>query len=99
MHTDNNYDATAKGTVDGVTTALSGKVDKENGKGLSSNDYTSAEKTKLSGIATGATKTEASTTNGNIKINGSETTVYNDSAFRALGLSVVNGMVCQTYNT
>ena len=99
VHTDNNYDATAQGIVDGVTTALSGKVDKENGKGLSSNDYTSTEKTKLSGIATGATKTEASTTNGNIKINGSETTVYNDSAFRALGLSVVNGMVCQTYNT
>ena len=30
------------------------KVDKETGKGLSSNDYTSAEKTKLSGVATGA---------------------------------------------
>lgn len=30
------------------------KVDKENGKGLSSNDYTSDEKTKLSGIAAGA---------------------------------------------
>lgn len=33
---------------------FAGKVDKENGKSLSSNDYTSAEKTKLSGIATGA---------------------------------------------
>lgn len=30
------------------------KVDKVEGKGLSTNDYTSAEKTKLSGIATGA---------------------------------------------
>lgn len=30
------------------------KVDKENGKGLSSNDYTSDEKTKLANIATGA---------------------------------------------
>ena len=30
------------------------KVDKENGKGLSSNDYTGTEKTKLSGIASGA---------------------------------------------
>lgn len=30
------------------------KVDKETGKGLSSNDYTSTEKTKLAGIATGA---------------------------------------------
>lgn len=51
----------------------------EAGKGLSSNDYTSAEKTKLAGIATGATKTEASTTNGNVKINGTETQVYNDA--------------------
>ena len=33
-------------------------VAKESGKGLSSNDYTSTEKTKLSGIATGATKND-----------------------------------------
>lgn len=32
-------------------------VSKETGKGLSSNDYTADEKTKLSGIETGATKT------------------------------------------
>lgn len=30
------------------------KVSKETGKGLSSNDYTTAEKAKLNGIATGA---------------------------------------------
>ena len=47
VHTDNNYDATAKGIVDGVTTALADKVDKVNGKGLSTEDYTTAEKTKL----------------------------------------------------
>lgn len=35
-------------------TLLSGKVDKVNGKGLSTNDYTDAEKTKLSGIESGA---------------------------------------------
>lgn len=35
-------------------TALAGKVDKETGKGLSTNDYTTAEKTKLAGIAEGA---------------------------------------------
>ena len=33
---------------------LAGKVDKVDGKGLSSNDYTSTEKTKLSGVAAGA---------------------------------------------
>lgn len=37
-----------------VNTALAGKVDKESGKGLSTNDYTNAEKTKLAGIEAGA---------------------------------------------
>ena len=36
---------------------LNGKVDKVSGKGLSTNDYTTAEKNKLAGIATGANKT------------------------------------------
>lgn len=40
--------------------------------GLMSKD----DKTKLNGITSGATKVEASTTNGKIKINGTETTVY-----------------------
>lgn len=57
-------------------TAIGGKVDKVDGKGLSTNDYTTEEKTKLAGIATGANKVEASTTNGNMKIDGAETTVY-----------------------
>ena len=35
---------------------LAGKVDKADGMGLSSNDFTTAEKTKLAGIATGANK-------------------------------------------
>jgi hypothetical protein len=38
-----------------ITTALANKVDKVAGKGLSTEDYTSAEKTKLGGVATGAT--------------------------------------------
>lgn len=36
----------------------------------------STDKSKLNNIAENATKTEASTTNGKIKINGTETTVY-----------------------
>lgn len=40
-----------------VNIDLSGKVDKVGGKQLSTEDYTTAEKTKLAGIATGATKT------------------------------------------
>ena len=39
---------------DKVTAALSGKVDKVSGKGLSTNDYTTAEKDKLAGIESGA---------------------------------------------
>jgi hypothetical protein len=40
-----------------ISTALSNKVDKVDGKGLSTNDYTDAEKAKLDGIEDGATKT------------------------------------------
>lgn len=42
--------------LDDTTVDLSGKVDKVAGKGLSTNDYTTAEKTKLAGIASGANK-------------------------------------------
>lgn len=37
-----------------VKDSLQGKVDKETGKGLSTNDYTTTEKNKLAGIASGA---------------------------------------------
>ena len=40
-----------------VKDSLDGKVDKISGKSLSTEDYTSEEKTKLSGIETGANKT------------------------------------------
>lgn len=60
-HTDANWDALG-GTVDltpyakttDVNTALSGKVDKVTGKGLSDTNFTAAEKTKLQGITSGA---------------------------------------------
>ncbi|WP_407447875.1 hypothetical protein [Fibrobacter sp.] len=47
---------TAAGYTSGgaIDTALQGKVDKETGKGLSTNDFTTAEKNKLAGIASGA---------------------------------------------
>ena len=59
-----------------VKDSLDNKVDKVNGKGLSTNDFTDALKTKLDGISTGANKVQSSSTNGNIKIDGTETTVY-----------------------
>lgn len=60
-----------------LVTELEGKVDKVDGKGLSTNDYTDEEKAKLDGIAEGATKVEASLTEGNIKVNGTEVPVVN----------------------
>ena len=54
-----------------INTKLSNKVDKETGKGLSSNDYTSAEKTKLGGIETGA---EANVIES-ISVNGAAQTI------------------------
>lgn len=42
--------------VTDMGTTLNNKVDKEAGKGLSSNDFTTAEKEKLAGIAEGATR-------------------------------------------
>lgn len=50
--------ADAKATGD----ALATKVDVETGKGLSTNDYTTAEKTKLAGIETGANATTIDST-------------------------------------
>ena len=65
-------------TVSYVDNKLAGKVDIADGKGLSSNDYTSAEKTKLAGIATGANNytlpTATSSRLGGVKI-GSNITV------------------------
>ena len=43
-----------KDVTDALNSAIGNKVDKETGKGLSTNDYTTAEKQKLAGIANGA---------------------------------------------
>ena len=48
-------------TYDGYANAISNKVDKVTGKGLSTNDFTTAEKTKLAGIETGAQVNEIDT--------------------------------------
>lgn len=65
-------------------------VSKESGKGLSTNDYTTTEKTKLAGIATGANNytlpTASGTVLGGIKV-GSNLTISNGV------LSAVQGKV------
>lgn len=68
--------ATNEDAVTALNAAIGNKVDKVDGMGLSANDFTDVLLAKLNGIAEGATKTEASETNGNIKINGVETKVY-----------------------
>lgn len=59
---------------------ISGKVDKEQGKGLSTEDYTTTEKTKLGAISDEANEVTTSSTNGHINIDGVDATVYDDSA-------------------
>lgn len=48
-----------------------------------------ADRTKLEGIASGATKVEASDTNGKIKINGTDTTVYTHPTTTAVAAAAV----------
>lgn len=75
-----NAYANVKAYVDAKTTGIAtdatvaGKVDKETGKSL----IADTEIARLAEMSDDANKTEASETNGNIKIDGVETTVYND---------------------
>lgn len=59
-----------------IKNSLSGKVDKIDGKGLSTNDYTSDEKTKLANVATGA---QVNVLEG-IQKNGTTVTITNKIA-------------------
>lgn len=73
-----------------IKNKLDTKVDKEDGKGLSTNDYTTAEKTKLSGIATGANKyvlPVAGSALGGVK-NGGDITVDSQGQ-----LSIPDGLI------
>ena len=59
---------------------------------------TDAEGTKLSGIAEGATKVEASTTNGNVKVNGTEVTVYTEPTDAVHGAIATDTEVTEMLN-
>ena len=48
----------------------------DDGTGGSAGAMSAADKTKIDGVSEGATKVEASETNGNVKVDGVETTVY-----------------------
>ena len=78
---------TVKDAVDAAQATLQGnidtKVDKVSGKGLSTNDYTTAEKNKLSGIAEGAQVNVIET----VKVNGVALT----PSSKAVNVSVPTG--------
>ena len=67
-----NFDGSANVTMttsigDDITNALDLKIDKVDGKGLSTNDYTTTDKNKLAGLGTASTK-DTGTSSGNIPI-------------------------------
>lgn len=76
---------------------LGGKVDKADGKGLSTNDYTTAEKTKLAGIASGAqvnVQADWNATSGGAVIKNKPTSLpasNTTSSYAADGTAPVNG--------
>ncbi len=91
-----------KSLIDGLD---SNKVDKVSGKGLSTNDYTTEEKTKLSGIATGAevnqnafsnvivgsTTIAADSKTDSLTLVGSNVTITPDATNDKLTFSVADG--------
>jgi len=68
---------------------LATKVDKEAGKGLSTNDYTTAEKNKLSGIETGAEVNDVVDViiGGTTIVNGSKVAVIPNASNTVIGAS------------
>lgn len=67
-----NRVTTAEGEIDALQEASAKHVEKEEGKSL----ILDTEITRLAGMSDGANKVEASETNGKIKIDGEEVTVY-----------------------
>lgn len=89
----------------GIKGKLSTKVDKVEGMGLSSNDFTAAEKAKLAGIAEGATKivvedvlTSASTANALSAKQGKVLADRIQEAFDSMGELGYGDMMKATYD-
>ena len=82
----NISDANASELTGGAETNLhkhaadDGKVDKEVGKGLSANDYTTAEKNKLAGIEAGAEVNNISDADASELTGGAETNLHKHAA-------------------
>ena len=74
-----------------VNSALSNKVDKVSGKGLSTNDFTTAEKEKLSGITAGANNYTLPVAN-NSTLGGVKTTSTVTSASGLTACPIIDGV-------
>lgn len=71
--------AEQKKLIETLSDNITNKVDKEEGKSLSSNDYTSIEKSKLAGIAVGANKTVVDSSLNSTSTNPVQNKVINSS--------------------
>ena len=107
----NDYDDTAKGIVNGVTSALADKVDKVEGYSLSKNDYTDADKALVGTITDKLDKTEnaiRSDALAFVPVNDTAPYIYRQTpvkeSFKALmkkivGASVVWNQLCDHLNS
>lgn len=91
--------AEAKNVVSYITEVvdsinINNYVEKVDGSRL----MTDVEGTKLAGIADGATKTESSDTNGNVKINGTDVVVYTEPADVVHGSIATSAEVTEMLN-
>lgn len=73
-----DYIAAHKDVADGITAAIGGKVDKEDGKGLSAEDFTAALKAKLEAMPV---------------INAEQMTSWNAKADNAVATAAANGLM------
>lgn len=82
-----------------VKALLGGKVDTATGKGLSTNDYTTAEKDKLSGIAEGANKTTVDTALSSTSTNPVQNKVINTALAGKVSTVSGKGLSTNDYTT
>lgn len=88
-----NLEESLADTFDTIAIDLDDKVDKVDGKGLSTNDYTTTEKNKLSGIASGAEVNQNAFSNVKVKPTASAsttTTIAADAKTDTLSLEAGN---------
>lgn len=82
-----------------IKTALSAKVDKVDGKSLSTNDYTSTEKNKLAGIEAGANKTTVDSALSSTSTNPVQNKVVNTALGNKVDKVTGKGLSTEDYTT